>query len=61
MVDVTRIITELMRDPPPYRALADIIDSIDELRYYRNTMLVPQPGPDSDAAKAAARAIRLDR
>ena len=25
MVDVTRIITELMRDPPPYRALADII------------------------------------
>jgi oligoribonuclease len=44
-----------------HRALADIIDSIDELRYYRNTMLVPQPGPDSDAAKAAARAIRLDR
>ena len=39
-----------------HRALADIIDSIDELRYYRNTMLVPQPGPDSDAAKAAARA-----
>jgi tripartite-type tricarboxylate transporter receptor subunit TctC len=25
MIDVTRIITELMRDPPPYRALADII------------------------------------
>jgi len=25
MVDVTRIITELMRDPPPYRALADIV------------------------------------
>lgn len=25
MVDVTRIITELMRDLPPYRALADII------------------------------------
>ena len=25
MVDVTRLITELMRDPPPYRALADII------------------------------------
>lgn len=24
MVDVTRLITELMRDPPPYRALADI-------------------------------------
>jgi len=25
MIDVTRIITELMRDRPPYRALADII------------------------------------
>ncbi len=25
MVDVTRVITELMRDPPPYRALADIV------------------------------------
>ncbi len=25
MVDVTRLITELMRDPPPYRALADVI------------------------------------
>jgi tripartite-type tricarboxylate transporter receptor subunit TctC len=25
MVDVTRIITELMRDQPPYRALADIV------------------------------------
>lgn len=24
MVDVTRLITELMRDPPPYRALADV-------------------------------------
>ena len=25
MIDVTRLISELMRDPPPYRALADII------------------------------------
>ncbi|MSP98740.1 MAG: hypothetical protein EXR29_16285 [Betaproteobacteria bacterium] len=25
MIDVTRVITELLRDPPPYRALADII------------------------------------
>jgi tripartite-type tricarboxylate transporter receptor subunit TctC len=25
MVDVTRIITELMRDQPPYRALADVV------------------------------------
>ena len=37
-----------------HRALADIVESINELRYYRETLLVPQPGPDTDAAKAAA-------
>jgi oligoribonuclease len=37
-----------------HRALADILDSINELRYYRATVLVPAPGPDSAAAKAAA-------
>ena len=39
-----------------HRALADIIDSINELRYYRATVFVPQPGPDTDTAKAAAEA-----
>jgi oligoribonuclease len=37
-----------------HRALADILESVNELRYYRATVLVPAPGPDSDAAKAAA-------
>src|SRR3954463_11209258 len=37
-----------------HRALADIVDSINELRYYRSTLFVAQPGPDSDAARAAA-------
>src|SRR3954465_6362105 len=37
-----------------HRALADITDSITELRYYRSVVFVPQPGPDSDAARAAA-------
>jgi oligoribonuclease len=37
-----------------HRALADIIDSITELRYYRAAVFVPAPGPDTDAAKAAA-------
>jgi oligoribonuclease len=37
-----------------HRALADIIDSINELRYYRETLFVLQPGPDTDAARAAA-------
>jgi oligoribonuclease len=37
-----------------HRALADIRESIAELRYYRAAVFVPQPGPDSDAAKALA-------
>lgn len=40
-----------------HRALGDIRDSITELRYYRETILVPAPGPDSDQAKAAAAAV----
>lgn len=37
-----------------HRALADIQESIEELRYYRDTVFVPLPGPDGDAARAAA-------
>ena len=37
-----------------HRALADIQESIEELRYYRDTVFVPLPGPDTDAARAAA-------
>ncbi|HVK26246.1 MAG TPA: oligoribonuclease [Actinokineospora sp.] len=37
-----------------HRALADIKESIRELRYYRGTAFVPQPGPTSDEAKAVA-------
>jgi oligoribonuclease len=37
-----------------HRALADIQESIEELRYYRDTVFVPLPGPDSEATKAAA-------
>jgi oligoribonuclease len=40
-----------------HRALGDIEDSIRELRYYRGTVLVPPPGPDSETAKAAATAV----
>lgn len=40
-----------------HRALGDISDSIRELRYYRQTVFVETPGPDSDAAKAAATAV----
>ena len=40
-----------------HRALADIIESIEELRYYRSTVFWPEPGISSDEAKAAAQAI----
>ena len=37
-----------------HRALADIRESIDELRYYREAVFVPSPGPDSTQAKTIA-------
>lgn len=37
-----------------HRALADIRESIEELRYYREAVFVPSPGPDSAAAKKIA-------
>ena len=37
-----------------HRALADIRESIAELRYYRDTLFVPAPGPSTDEARAAA-------
>lgn len=40
-----------------HRALTDIVESIDELRYYRQAVFVEPPGPDSDTAKAIAARI----
>lgn len=40
-----------------HRALADIIESIDELRYYHDMLFVPSPGPDEAAAKDGAAHI----
>lgn len=37
-----------------HRALADIQESIEELRYYREAVFVPSPGPDSEEAKRLA-------
>ena len=37
-----------------HRALADVQESIEELRYYREAIFVPLPGPDSAAAKQIA-------
>jgi oligoribonuclease len=40
-----------------HRALADIRESVRELAYYRQAVFVPQPGPTSDGARAAAAAV----
>ena len=37
-----------------HRALADIVESIQELDYYRRAVFTPAPGPDGTAARAAA-------
>jgi oligoribonuclease len=38
-----------------HRALADIQESIEELKYYRDVLFVPQPGPSSDTAREIAK------
>ena len=40
-----------------HRALGDIKDSIDELRYYREAVFVPAPGPDSATAQRISKAV----
>ena len=72
MVDVSSI-KELARrwyprvyfaSPPKHgghRALADIRESIQELRYYREALFVPQPGPDTATARSiAAQTVAAD-
>ena len=44
-----------------HRALADILDSINELRYYREAVFVPAPGPNSEDAKAITDALDSER
>jgi oligoribonuclease len=40
-----------------HRALADILESIRELDYYRRAVFVPQPGPSSEDAHAITAAV----
>ena len=40
-----------------HRALADVKESIRELRYYRSTVFVPLPGPTSEEAQKAAAEV----
>ncbi len=43
-----------------HRALADIRESIDELRFYRKTAFVPDPGPTSEEVAAIAESMTGD-
>jgi oligoribonuclease len=56
-----RVYFQLPKKTGNHRALADIKESIQELRYYRGTVLVEAPGPDSDASKAVAESLQADR
>ena len=40
-----------------HRALADIKESIREMRYYRRTVFVPMPGPTSEEAQKVAAEV----
>lgn len=55
-----RVYFQLPKKSGNHRALADIRESIKELRYYRATVLVEAPGPDSESAKAAAENLDAD-
>jgi oligoribonuclease len=71
MVDVSSV-KELARrwyprayfaSPPKHgghRALADVTESIRELRYYRASVFVPPPGPDSVTARQIAERFADD-
>lgn len=41
-----------------HRALADIQESIEELRYYRRALFVPPPGPGTEQARTIAAEVR---
>ncbi|MFM7598031.1 MAG: oligoribonuclease [Actinomycetota bacterium] len=43
-----------------HRALGDIRESIAELRYYRDAIFVPLPGPDTESARATAAGHVVD-
>ena len=49
-----KVYFQLPKKSGGHRALADIRESIAELRYYRQTVFVSQPGPESEAAKQIA-------
>lgn len=54
-----RVYFQMPKKSGNHRALADIMESIVELKYYREAVFVAAPGPTSDeAAAAATRALQ---
>ena len=56
-----RVYYQLPKKDGGHRALADILESIEELRYYRKTVLVPLPGPSSEESQLAAQSLKADK
>jgi oligoribonuclease len=44
-----------------HRALADILESVEELRYYRESVFVAGPGPTTEEAQAISQAMNSDK
>ena len=52
-----KVYFQLPKKDGGHRALADILESIKELKYYRKTVFVDQPGPTTEESKAAADSL----
>ncbi len=52
-----RVYFQMPKKDGGHRALADILESIQELRYYRETVFVPLPGPSTPEAQLAAEKV----
>jgi len=55
-----KVYFQLPKKQGGHRALADIRESIQELRYYREVLLVDQPGPTSKELKSAVKVLEAD-
>jgi oligoribonuclease len=52
-----KVYFQLPKKDGGHRALADILESIKELKYYRKTVFVEQPGPTTEESKSAAESL----
>lgn len=55
-----KVYFQLPKKQGDHRALADIRESIQELRYYRKVLLVDKPGPTSKELKSAVKVLEAD-